>query len=252
MPLVSRATVNRTSTLVLKNLFGRAKRVWRYSFPQEPVWRDHILKEPKERVRELHDHEGEALRQAIRADYAPWLEFASLTGLRRSETLLRWSEVNWSAGQIIVRGKGDTLATTPITPTIRALLEPLIEHHNVYVFNYVATKTRDGKVRGKRYPITDAGAKTQWRRAQEKAGLANFRFHDLRHDVGTKLLRSTGNLKLVAQALNHRDLKSTMRYAHVSNNEVAFALEALSGARTKPLPKSLPSYSSSEQRTDND
>ena len=41
----------------------------------------------------------------------------------------------------------------------------------------------------------------------------DFRFHDIRHDVGTKLLRATGNLKLVQKALGHANLKTTARYA---------------------------------------
>ena|SRR5271166_2737441 len=90
---IAPATVNRSTTEVLKKIFTRAKRTWRYQFPLEPNWRDHRLKEPQERVRELHEGEGEALDTAVRADYAPWLEFARLTGLRRKETLIKWSAV---------------------------------------------------------------------------------------------------------------------------------------------------------------
>jgi integrase len=65
-----------------------------------------------------------------------------------------------------------------------------------------------------------------------KAGVKDFRFHDYRHDFGTKLLRETGNLKLVQKALNHRDIKSTLRYAHVLDTDVADAVEAIAKART--------------------
>lgn len=37
VPFISPATVNRSATLVLKKLFTRAKRTWRYSFPLEPM-----------------------------------------------------------------------------------------------------------------------------------------------------------------------------------------------------------------------
>ncbi len=59
-----------------------------------------------------------------------------------------------------------------------------------------------------------------------------MRFHDLRHDVGTKLLRQTGNLKLVQQVLNHRDIKTTTRYAHVLEHEKAIALEEFARRRS--------------------
>jgi integrase len=67
-----------------------------------------------------------------------------------------------------------------------------------------------------------------------EAGVKDFRFHDYRHDFGTKLLRETGNLKLVQKALNHRDIKSTLRYAHVLDADVASAVEAVAKSRKSP------------------
>ncbi|MGB6948960.1 MAG: tyrosine-type recombinase/integrase, partial [Methyloceanibacter sp.] len=101
------------------------------------------------------------------------------------------------------------------------------------VFTYVAQRTRVGRVKGQRYAMTVSGAKSQWRRLCKKAGVENFRFHDIRHDVGTKLLRDTGNLKLVQRALNHADIKTTTRYAHVLDEEVANALEQFQKSRNK-------------------
>ena len=68
--------------------------------------------------------------------------------------------------------------------------------------------------------------------------MTGFRFHDFRHDLGTKLLRETGNLKLVQRALNHADLKTTTRYAHVLDDDVAEAME-----RVTESPKSVPEFS---------
>ena len=53
------------------------------------------------------------------------------------------------------------------------------------------------------------------------------------HDLGTKLLRETGNVKLVQKAMNHVDIKSTLRYVHVLDDEVAAATEALAKSRKK-------------------
>jgi integrase len=66
-----------------------------------------------------------------------------------------------------------------------------------------------------------------------KAGVADFRFHDYRHDFGTKLLRDSGNLKLVQKAMNHADIKSTLRYAHVLDEDVAAAVERVAKSRKK-------------------
>jgi integrase len=217
---IAPATVNRSTTEALKKLFTRAKRSWRHSFKQEPHWKEHMLAEPTERVRELHKHESSALDKAIRRDYEPWLSFARVSGLRLNETLLRWSEVNWSAGQITKLGKGGKIVSTPITKTVRAILKPLKGHHPEFAFTYVAKRTRacpktgQRVVKGQRYPLTYSGAVSVWKRTRKAAKLTDFRFHDIRHDVGTKVLRQTGNLKLTQRVLNHSDIKTTMRYAH--------------------------------------
>jgi integrase len=230
---VAPATVNRSTLEPLKKLFTRAKRTWRCSFPMEPNWTSHRLKEPQERVRELHDGEEAAIGEAMRGDYAPWVQFALLTGLRRAETLIRWPDVNWSAKIIMRPGKGDRTVSTPITPAVAALLEPLKGDHPKYVFTYTCQRTRDGHVKGQRYPITYEGGKTEWARLTKRAGVKGLRFHDLRHTTATRLLRETGNLKLVQQALNHRDIKTTTRYAHVLNDEVAEALQRIATAGQK-------------------
>jgi integrase len=101
------------------------------------------------------------------------------------------------------------------------------------VFTYVARKTRGKQKKGRRYPVTYEGVKTRWRRDRAASGVKDFRFHDFRHDVGTKLLRATGNLKLVQKALNHADIKTTTRYAHVQTEEVAEALARYQESRNK-------------------
>jgi len=233
MASVSPATVNRDTTAVLKKLCTRARRTWKYHLPSEPNWRDHWLREAEERVGELHAEEGDALDAAARPDYAPWLEFARLTGLRRGETLIRWSDVNWFSRRITTTGKGGRKVTTPITAEVRALLEPLKGDHDEWVFTYIARRNGKGIVKGSRYPITYAGANTEWQRTRKRAKVEDFRFHDIRHDVATKTLRETGNLKLTQRVLNHASMKTTARYAHVLDEEVADALERVAKSRKK-------------------
>jgi integrase len=98
------------------------------------------------------------------------------------------------------------------------------------VFTYVAIygNKRLGRVRGER-SLTYSGTKTAWQRMRAVSGLDDFRFHDF----GTKLLRDSGNLKLVQKAMNHRDIKSTLRYARVLDEDVAAAVEQLAESRKK-------------------
>jgi integrase len=229
--LISPFTVNDAAEQ-LKKIFTRAK-AWGVHFGLEPEWRKYWLTEPQERVRELRDDEAERLAGAMREDYAGFFAFAHASGLRLRECLLRWSEVDWGVGQIKKAGKGGRTVTVPITSAIREILWPLRGHHPEFVFTYEAQRTRDGRGKGERHPLTYNGVKIAWRRLRKRAGVTGFRFHDYRHDFASKLLRETGNLRLVQRALNHADLKTTSRYAHVLDEEIAEAMERVAKSRKK-------------------
>jgi integrase len=234
--LLSSATVNRSTTEVLKKLFTRARRTWKYSFPLEPDWKSHRLAEPKERVRELRKDESAALDLATRVDYGPIFSFIRATGMRVDECILRWSEVNWETGWVETVGKGGHTVRTAITSHVRAILDAERGNNDEWVFTFVAQRTRPYihrgakmlRIRGQRYPITYSGLHSQWRRLRDKSGVVDFRMHDFRHDLATKLLRKSRNLKIVQKALSHQDIKTTSRYAHVLDEDVSSAMEELS------------------------
>ncbi|MHC2219489.1 tyrosine-type recombinase/integrase [Rhizobium leguminosarum] len=228
---LSNATINRTVLMPLKSIFRRAKTLWRYHLPNEPYWKKHMLKEPRERVRELHQAEQEALEDHIREDYQLWFRFLQLTARRFNETLIRWSDVNWEAGVIMTFGKGEREIWTPITASIREILEACVGHHEEFVFTYVAARTENGKIKGRRYPMTYSGTMVRWRRDVKASGVKNFRLHDNRHDTATKMLRREHNIKIVQRLLNHADLATTAKYAHVLDEDVAKALEANAKSR---------------------
>ena len=233
--LISPLTVNET-VASLRKLFARAK-LWGVRFEHEPRWTKHMLAVPTERVRELSDDEADRLDAAMRADYAPFFAFARASGLRLRECFLRWSKIDWNARQITKLGKGGRRVTVPITATIRDILWPLRGHHSDFVFTYVCqrhgTGPRAGRIKGARYPLNYYGVQSCWQRVRKLAGVTGFRFHDHRHDFATKLLRETGNLKLVQKALNHKDIKTTMRYAHVLDEEIAEGMERVAESRNR-------------------
>ena len=151
----------------LRRLVVHAKE-WGVHFPGEPKWKDYRLKEPRERVRELKVEESNRIDVAMREDYAPFFALARATGMRLNECPLKWSEVDWGARQIVKTGKDDNPITVPITSAVRETLWPLREHHPVYVFTYVAKRTRQGRRGGDRHPITCNGVKTVWRRLRKQ------------------------------------------------------------------------------------
>ena len=223
--LLAAGTVNLT-IMALKTLFASLRpRV------REPEWRRHWLPVRQEHPRELVGDEAERLEAATRDDYAPLFAFAMATGLRQSECLLLWSQIDFGARQIRRTGKGGQPVATPITPTIREILWPLRGQHPEHVFTYVAVRTHRGWVKGRRYPVTLAGLRAHWHRLRKVAGVSDFRFHDFRHDLATKALRETGNLKLVQRMLNHADIRHTLRYAHVLDEEVAEGFERVAKRR---------------------
>lgn len=223
---VSPATVNRTCTEPLRKVLNRAREVWGQTV--QPIrWGRHLLSEPRERVRELSANEEEKLLAAIRPDFQPIFHFALWTGLRMSEALrLTWKDIDWGNRLIRVSGKGGKVSTIPLEPDVRDLLFPLQGRHETAIFCY---QTARGASAWK--PITYNGLKTRWARDRAQSGVADYRWHDNRHTAATRLLRASGNVKIVQKLLRHSDISTTTKYAHVSDDDVRIALEAAAERR---------------------
>jgi len=55
-----------------------------------------------------------------------------------------------------------------------------------------------------------------FRRLVKKAGIENFRFHDLRHDFCSRLIQAGEELSVVSELAGHSSITTTQRYAHLS------------------------------------
>lgn len=237
---VTNSTVNRTVTELLRLLFKRVADVWEQPTPKI-AWKDLMLPEPKERIRELRDNEESKLVGNMRNDYLPALAFFVVSGCRLHEVVhLKKTMFDWTAMTILIHGKGDKAETIPLTEELVAIVTPLWDDHPEYVFTYVSQRSRQHPVtgktipRGQRYPITYEGMKTTWRRYGGKsAGLTDFRLHDTRHTAATRLLRETGNLRIVQQLLRHEDIATTAKYAHANIDDVRAGMERVTESRRK-------------------
>tara|TARA_B110000908_G_scaffold172552_1_gene240717 strand:+ start:6683 stop:7777 length:1095 start_codon:yes stop_codon:yes gene_type:complete len=59
------------------------------------------------------------------------------------------------------------------------------------------------------------------RKAMKRAGLEDFRVHDLRHSLASKLVQNGMSLLEVSKILGHSNISMTMRYAHLESQETA-------------------------------
>jgi len=103
----------------------------------------------------------------------------------------------------------------PMNHTLYAELQSRPKHlHSDYVFCNEAGERCDEVKRS--FPT-----------ACRRAGLKDFRFHDLRHTFASHLVMNGVNLKTVQQLLGHRDIRMTLRYSHLSREHVHAAVGTL-------------------------
>lgn len=69
-----------------------------------------------------------------------------------------------------------------------------------------------------------------WNTARKNAGLADVRMHDLRHSFASLLVNSGRTLYEVQQILGHTQVKTTQRYAHLSQDTLLDAANAATRA----------------------
>lgn len=223
------STVNRTMTQPLREILIRAAKVWKVKVA-DIDWSEHLLKEPKERVREATPAEEAAILGELERGYDVAVKFAFLSGCRRMEIIgLIWSRVDFFSRSITVIGKGNKSRLIPMSKAMFDLLWAERDRHPDVVFTYEAKRTskRYNLVRGKRYPLTESGLKTAMRRAVPDAGVSNFRFHDTRHTAATRILR-VSNLRVAQKLLGHEDIKTTTKYAHAMVEDIRNGLDAMS------------------------
>jgi integrase len=75
--------------------------------------------------------------------------------------------------------------------------------------------------------ITGERVSIAFRRTVRRLGIANFRFHDLRHTAASWLRMSGADIHTVAQLLGHKDLRMAVRYQHLSSSFLTEAVGKL-------------------------
>lgn len=246
--LVSNATVNRSTTELLKKIMRRAAKIEKCPV-QDIEWREHRLKEPKERVREASAREERLLYSQLSAGYDAAVRFAIMAGCRLEElTGLTWAKVDFFTRTFSVTGKNGDTRTIPMSQALFDLLFAQQGYDPEHVFTYVARRIdfRKGLIKGQRYPLTYYGLQTAFRRAVPKAGIVDLHMHDTRHTAATRTLR-VSNIRVVQHLLGHADVTTTAKYAHAQAEDIRAALDAASPTKT-PTQRHGEEYKSLERR----
>lgn len=139
------------------------------------------------------------------------------TGARCNEILsLTWSNVDLQNRLIRLQESKTGQKTIYLSaPALKILSEiPRIEG-NPYV------------ICGKKINSHLINIKDPWRKIRKAAGLEDVRIHDLRHNYASTAVVSGHHLKVIGSLLGHADTQTTERYAHLANDPLQTANEAI-------------------------
>lgn len=170
---------------------------------------------------------GESIDRLSFTDHLKPAVLLSLhTGLRRGELFkLKWENVDLERKNLTVAAetsrKSGKTRHIPLNDSALAVLKRWKKQWSTvspYVFHDAEGKPFEG-------------VETSFRGALKKAGITNFRWHDLRHTFASKLVMAGVNLNTVRELLGHSDYKMTLRYAHLAPEHKAAAVKKLVATR---------------------
>ena len=190
---------------ILKAMFGKAE-AWGYLSEHSNPFRGVMRNKGRKIERFLSQAEmarlGTALarHRANKPNEVAVISLLALTGCRRGEILnLTWGEV---------QGRKLKLADSKTGPRIvwlgeeaKAILDCWLrgkKHEQVFSFDILPVSAIEGF----------------WRTLRVEAGIEDVRLHDLRHNYASLAARSSETMPMIGKLLGHRDVRTTVRYAH--------------------------------------
>ncbi len=205
---------------VWRQMHNRAHRVWKQKM--QPIhWRAFMTKE-KQRTNHLEFDQVKILLESLPDYLVLAVEWSVAAGTRRAATFgLEWSNVFIDRGYVIVREKGKPEFKVWLSPQLVDILNRarLLGHPPS-----ARKRAYDGQKDTERFVFCSRNWRKLWKSALGKAGIEDFRWHDLRHTFATWLRQEGTPLEVVQRALGHAQITTTMRYAHVADRELQEAL----------------------------
>ncbi len=221
----------------LSSLFSFAERSgW---LNQNPVaqFDKRSLPEASPRTRFLSRTEYRRLIAAAEPHLRPIIEIAAETGLRKDELLgLRWDQLDLDRREVrLVETKSKQPRVVPLSDRAVAIF---VATAPIGTSPFVFTNPRTGQ----RY----RNIRQSFQKACSRAGISDFRWHDLRHCFASWHVQSGTDLYRLSRILGHSTLQMTTRYAHLATEHLH---EAVRGVATF-MATTSPDYSPDHQPKD--
>ena len=144
-----------------------------------------------------------------RRDFAI-LKMLTRLGLRAGEVAaLSLDDVNWRAGEITIRGKGDRRERLPLPADVGEAIYVYLHDRRPIARERVLFL----RVQAPRASMTSTAVGSVVAAAARRAGLGTVGAHRLRHTVATEMLRAGASLPEIGQVLRHRHMSTTAIYA---------------------------------------
>ncbi|MCX7342550.1 MAG: site-specific integrase [Proteobacteria bacterium] len=132
------------------------------------------------------------------------------TGCRLGEVLsLKWDDVDFEDRCLRLNESKTGKRTIPLNESaMKVLCSVQKQEGNPYVFcgNKVGTHL--------------VAVQKTWQRIRKKAGISDVRIHDLRHSFASFMIKNGVSIFEISKLLGHKDIKTTMRYAHLADREL--------------------------------
>jgi integrase len=212
----SPSTANRYLAL-LRAILRMARDEWE--------WVDHIPRvrlypEPKKRVRWITREEAARLLTELPSHLADMAAFTLATGLRQSNvTYLRWDQVDVGRGMAWIhadQSKSRKAIAIPLNGDAIAILSRRVGRHPEFVFTY----------KGK--PVARTTTKA-WQHALTRAGIEDFRWHDLRHTWASWHVQQGTSLQELMELGGWSSFEMVLRYAHLAGEHLKGAAQRIEG-----------------------
>lgn len=215
------ATINRYLALI-RNLLKVARDEWQWIDCAPKI---RLLPGEVERDRWLSREEACRLIAAAPEHLAALIRFALATGCRAREiTELEWCRVDLKRSTAwLNRTKNDTPRGVPLNMDAVSVLEEQIGKHDRYCFTY----------RGR--PILWDVTNTAWINATRKAGIKDFRFHDLRHTWASWHRQAGTTCDELKDLGGWKSRSMVDRYAKFATENMTLAASRIESERVKTL-----------------